>query len=401
MNRPPDYRLIYNWDGAPHGYSPVPQSLDEFLDGVYAPLVDTHAGALFWCVGEHAARWPSDSLEVVGDLFGRRYESTAAYIHTENIRRMLERGEDTAGRGHRTRARARHRRVRLAAHERQPLRRRRPFRPGRPPPRRADAAAAGAPGMAARRAHLGVVRPLLGPVGSRGAAPPPRPRPRAVREVRLGRHRARLAAPRLPPARGRGLPPALHHHRPAGRRPRGDGAGWGAARPASLPGGAGRHQPRGLRGNRLRRRDLAAGGPRRPADRRRRRGDRSRGRGRALPGAVQAARRALLPRLRLRTARPWVGPESPGPQEPPAHARHRPPTSRRRRRRHLRLQLARRRRGTAARPDARSRRPGRPRAARQDLRRHPSPPRLPRGPGAEPTATTACAGRCRSPCARP
>ena len=94
MNRPPDYRLIYNWDGAPHGYSPVPQSLEEFLDGVYAPLVDTHAGALFWCVGEHAARWPSDSLEVVGDLFGRRYENAAACVHTENIRRMLERGED-------------------------------------------------------------------------------------------------------------------------------------------------------------------------------------------------------------------------------------------------------------------------------------------------------------------
>ena len=94
MNRPPDYRLIYNWDGAPHGYSPVPQSLEEFLEAVYAPLIDTQVDALFWCVGEHAARWPSGSLEVVGDLFGRRYESASTWIHTENIRRMLERGED-------------------------------------------------------------------------------------------------------------------------------------------------------------------------------------------------------------------------------------------------------------------------------------------------------------------
>ncbi|SVC81625.1 uncharacterized protein METZ01_LOCUS334479, partial [marine metagenome] len=26
MPRPPGYRIIYNWDGAPHGYSKVPQS---------------------------------------------------------------------------------------------------------------------------------------------------------------------------------------------------------------------------------------------------------------------------------------------------------------------------------------------------------------------------------------
>ena len=94
MSNPADYGIIYNWDGAPHGYSPVPQSMDDFLDKTYAPLEDTQVGALFWCVGEHATRWPSDALELLGDTHQRRYENAASYTHTENIRLMLERGED-------------------------------------------------------------------------------------------------------------------------------------------------------------------------------------------------------------------------------------------------------------------------------------------------------------------
>ena len=94
MTAPDGYGIIYNWDGAPHGYSAAPQSLDDFLAFTYAPLIDTQVGALFWCVGEHAARWPTTSLEQLGDSHGRRYESAAAYHHTENIRRMVERGED-------------------------------------------------------------------------------------------------------------------------------------------------------------------------------------------------------------------------------------------------------------------------------------------------------------------
>ena len=94
MPRPPSYGIIYNWDGAPHGYSEVPQSLETFLDKAYAPLVDTQVGALFWCIGEHATRWPTDDLEMLGDVHGRRYESAHSYIHTENIRQMLDRGED-------------------------------------------------------------------------------------------------------------------------------------------------------------------------------------------------------------------------------------------------------------------------------------------------------------------
>ena len=93
MPQPPAYGIIYNWDGAPHGYSEVPQSLEAFLDKVYAPLIDTQVGALFWCIGEHATRWPTNDLEMLGDVHGRRYENASAYIHTENIRRMLERGE--------------------------------------------------------------------------------------------------------------------------------------------------------------------------------------------------------------------------------------------------------------------------------------------------------------------
>lgn len=94
MTDPSEYGIIYNWDGAPHGYSAAGQSLEEFLDLTYAPLIDTQVGALFWCMGEHAARWRSKSLEQVGDLYDRRYENAAVYHHTENIRRMEERGED-------------------------------------------------------------------------------------------------------------------------------------------------------------------------------------------------------------------------------------------------------------------------------------------------------------------
>ena len=68
--------------------------MDDFLEKTFAPLADTQVGALFWCVGEHAARWPSQVLEQLGDVHGRHYESAYAYLHTENIRQMLERGED-------------------------------------------------------------------------------------------------------------------------------------------------------------------------------------------------------------------------------------------------------------------------------------------------------------------
>ena len=94
MPTPPSYGIIYNWDGAPHGYTEAPQSMDAFLEKMYAPLENTQVGAHFWCVGEHAARWPSEALEQLGDVHGRRYENAQTYIFTENIRQMLARGED-------------------------------------------------------------------------------------------------------------------------------------------------------------------------------------------------------------------------------------------------------------------------------------------------------------------
>ena len=94
MAKPPDYGIIYNWDGAPHGYSAVPQMMEAFLEKVYSPMEDTQVGAHFWCVGDHHGRWKSDVMEMIGDSHGRKYENAHIYIHNENILAMLERGED-------------------------------------------------------------------------------------------------------------------------------------------------------------------------------------------------------------------------------------------------------------------------------------------------------------------
>jgi len=93
MPRPPEYGIIYNWDGHPH-FGEVPQSMERFLELTYAPIEDTQVGAHFWCIGEHAARWKSQGLEVLGDIRQRTYESAYSYMFTENIRLMMERGED-------------------------------------------------------------------------------------------------------------------------------------------------------------------------------------------------------------------------------------------------------------------------------------------------------------------
>ena len=68
--RPPTYRILFNWDGTPDGYSEYPQSLDQLLDIIYAPLVDTQVGALFWCLGaEEAKLFASEGAKVVlGDV---------------------------------------------------------------------------------------------------------------------------------------------------------------------------------------------------------------------------------------------------------------------------------------------------------------------------------------------
>ena len=66
----------------------------DFLERVFAPVIGTAVDALFWCVGEHTTRWLGGEQELVGDRQGREYASAAQWIHTENIRHMLERGED-------------------------------------------------------------------------------------------------------------------------------------------------------------------------------------------------------------------------------------------------------------------------------------------------------------------
>ena len=90
----PPYKIIFNWDGAPLGYSEYPQSQEQFLEKVYAPIEDTQVGALFWCVGVHEAEWPSNTMEMVGDSVNRVYDSVRAMRHAENIRGMFERGEN-------------------------------------------------------------------------------------------------------------------------------------------------------------------------------------------------------------------------------------------------------------------------------------------------------------------
>ena len=91
---PSPYRLALNWDGAPHSYSPVPQSMEQFLQKVFEPITGTCVDALFWCVGEHSTTWSGGELELVGERTNRKYEDAAAWTHAENIRRMLDRGED-------------------------------------------------------------------------------------------------------------------------------------------------------------------------------------------------------------------------------------------------------------------------------------------------------------------
>ena len=94
MSQPPDYGIIYNWDGAPHGHHEVPQTMEQFLGSMYAPLADTQVGAHFWCIGEHVARYRSEVQETMGEHVGREYHSVHQYTFSENVLAMLERGED-------------------------------------------------------------------------------------------------------------------------------------------------------------------------------------------------------------------------------------------------------------------------------------------------------------------
>lgn len=91
MPRPPDYGIIYNWDGAPHSYSEHPQTTEQFLEKVYAVMRDTQVGAHFWSVGGEVARWRRGDVDKRAP---KGYLSARQFTSTENVLGMYERGDD-------------------------------------------------------------------------------------------------------------------------------------------------------------------------------------------------------------------------------------------------------------------------------------------------------------------
>jgi peptidoglycan/xylan/chitin deacetylase (PgdA/CDA1 family) len=91
MPRPPDYGIIYNWDGAPHSYSEYPQTMEQFLDKAYAVMQDTQVGAHFWSVGGEVERWRKDD---VAEREPKTYGGARHFTGAENLLAMYERGED-------------------------------------------------------------------------------------------------------------------------------------------------------------------------------------------------------------------------------------------------------------------------------------------------------------------
>ncbi len=96
-SRPPAYRIIYNWDGAPHGFSEYPQTVTQFLDKTFAPMKNTQVDAHFWCISEHEAKWRPTQMEFTGEPEDRRYDSAGSMRHNEGVRAMYDRGEDPYG----------------------------------------------------------------------------------------------------------------------------------------------------------------------------------------------------------------------------------------------------------------------------------------------------------------
>ena len=97
---PTDYRIIYNWDGFPHGAHPHPQTMEQFLESAFDPIAveGSQVGALFWSVGEHQVRWEATgTLEQVGSYAQRTYKTATDLTHTENVLSMLARGEVRRG----------------------------------------------------------------------------------------------------------------------------------------------------------------------------------------------------------------------------------------------------------------------------------------------------------------
>jgi hypothetical protein len=92
MPKVPAYKIIYNWDGAPQGYSEYPQSMEQFLEKTYAVMEDTQVGAHFWSMDG------IDFLEIKKGKFPIKhpnmYQSASHFTGYENRLAMYERGED-------------------------------------------------------------------------------------------------------------------------------------------------------------------------------------------------------------------------------------------------------------------------------------------------------------------
>ena len=183
-------------------------SVENLLERIYGPLAGTQVGALSWCVGVEEAHWPSDRLPMIGEAEGRRYLSVSDMRRAESLRAMFDADVDLYGqlvrRGHQMGLGV-YASVRMNDNHfwSDAERRVKPLRPE-------EMASMERPHLTAfRKSHpeWGARRgsaDLGGHIVEHGGAGDPRVHPathrRGLRAGELGRRRARLAAPCLPPA---------------------------------------------------------------------------------------------------------------------------------------------------------------------------------------------------------
>ena len=92
MPKVPDYKVIYNWDGAPQGYSEYPQSMEQFLEKTYSVMKDTQVGAHFWSIEGIDFLEPNKGN--IPFKTSKIYQSASEFTGSENRLAMYERGED-------------------------------------------------------------------------------------------------------------------------------------------------------------------------------------------------------------------------------------------------------------------------------------------------------------------
>jgi hypothetical protein len=89
--QPPQYRIIFNWDGDSLAYGEHPQSTQQIVDQVFVPLEGTQVDAMFWSIGSHEALFPSDKHQRERT---RLYDSVRAMRHDENVWSLFDKGEN-------------------------------------------------------------------------------------------------------------------------------------------------------------------------------------------------------------------------------------------------------------------------------------------------------------------